>query len=325
MNCVNVMPGQNLSLVLAAAPATTEPTCVASFDDTTTNASGNSCVTLTGMTAGIVVPGPVAPATGRHVWSLFVVNLDTGPITVIGSLGGATIFQITIPAGGTRDLIQTAVGPQGDTGATGLTGGAASRWNALGTGTDYTAIPASTSTLTMLTDQTATIKPGMPVKFGIGGSTYYAQVTAITSSLLTIRGSSFSGTLTALSWGNPELCQLVTLNVEGAWTATATQLAAAEGHAIAFDMQKAHLVGFKAAVGTADTGAAQPYLQLAINGSLVGNAVQVSATPLTWTDAGVWSGDVAIIYGQSTDIQCPTLGTNHTAAKANAQAVYCLE
>lgn len=200
------------------------------------------------------------------------------------------------------------------------------RWIALVAGTDFTATPASTSTITMLTNQTANIQPGMALQFVVGGSTYYCQCIAITSSLLTVRGTSLgSSALTSLAYDSMRLTSEVTINVEVAWTSTGVSLAAGEYHYLTLDLNKSHLIGWKATLGSVDTGAAQPYIQPYLNGSLVCNSTQMSGTAGTWTDGGVWTGDVNLTYGQSIDVQCPTLGTNKNAARLNLQLVFVQE
>lgn len=76
------------------------------------------------------------------------------------------------------------------------------------TGT-FTATPASTSTLTMTTDLTASIKTGMSLKYVIGGTTYYGIVSAIASNLLTVAGAPLSGDVTALYYGGGTIRQAV--------------------------------------------------------------------------------------------------------------------
>jgi len=202
----------------------------------------------------------------------------------------------------------------------------AGRWAALVAGTDFSAIPASTSTLTMLTNQTANIQPGMALQFVVGGNTYYCQCTATTSSLLTVRGTSLgSSALTSLAYDCLRQTSEVTLNVEAAWTSTGVNLAAGEGHYLTLDLNKSHLIGWRATLGVADTGAAQPYIQPYLNGALVCNSTQMSGATGTFTDGGVWTGDVSLTCGQTIDAQCPTLGTNKTAAKLNLQLVFVQE
>jgi hypothetical protein len=180
----------------------------------------------------------------------------------------------------------------------------------------------------MLVDWTASILPGDFLKFTYSGNTYFCQVKAITSILLTIRGTQLPTSptaLTALSWDTTNQGEQVNVNAEAAWTSTGVSLAAAELHYQTLDLRKAHLVGVRATLGVADTGAAQPYVEPYLNGSLVAGSVQLSATPGTWTDWPVWSGDISLTYGQSIDVQCPTLGTNKTASHLNMQLVFCLD
>jgi hypothetical protein len=55
----------------------------------------------------------------------------------------------------------------------------------------------------MGTDLTATILVGYPLKYVIGGTTYYGIVTAIASNLLTVAGAPLGGDVTALYYGDP--------------------------------------------------------------------------------------------------------------------------
>jgi hypothetical protein len=65
----------------------------------------------------------------------------------------------------------------------------------------YTATPASTSSVTMTSDRTASILPGMSLRYVISGTTtYYGRVQAITSDLLTVNGPPLSATITSLSY-----------------------------------------------------------------------------------------------------------------------------
>jgi hypothetical protein len=72
----------------------------------------------------------------------------------------------------------------------------------------FTAAPASTSTITMLSDLTSSIKVGMSLKYDIGGVSYYGQVAAIAANLLTVRGAPLGGSVTALYYGGGIVHQL---------------------------------------------------------------------------------------------------------------------
>lgn len=67
---------------------------------------------------------------------------------------------------------------------------------------NFTETPASTSTITMISDLTSTIKVGLPLKYTIGGTNYYGVVSAITSNLLTVNGAPLGGNVTALYYGD---------------------------------------------------------------------------------------------------------------------------
>lgn len=68
--------------------------------------------------------------------------------------------------------------------------------------TAFTAAPASTSTLTMTSDRTATLKILDGLKYVIGGVTYHGVIASITSNLLTIRGAPLSGDVTSLYYSH---------------------------------------------------------------------------------------------------------------------------
>ncbi len=75
----------------------------------------------------------------------------------------------------------------------------------------FTATPASTSTITIPTDMTATLLKGMPLNYTIGGTVYYGIVSAITSILLTVAGAPLGGDVTALCYGHGS--RVVQINV----------------------------------------------------------------------------------------------------------------
>jgi len=72
----------------------------------------------------------------------------------------------------------------------------------------YTATPASTSTLTMTSDLTGTLKPGYGLRYTIGGTVYHGAITTITSNLMTIAGASLSGDVSALYYTKIGVVQL---------------------------------------------------------------------------------------------------------------------
>jgi len=89
-------------------------------------------------------------------------------------------------------------------------GVASSTWT---TYTDFTTAPASTSTLTMTSNESANILIGMPLQYVIGGNTYYGIVTAISSNLLTLAGVPLSGNVTALKVGDATRVTVIPVSV----------------------------------------------------------------------------------------------------------------
>lgn len=73
---------------------------------------------------------------------------------------------------------------------------------------NFTATPASTSTLTMLADMTSLIKEETSLMYVIGGVTYYGIVGAIAAGLLTVWGPPLSGAVTGLYYGGGSKSQL---------------------------------------------------------------------------------------------------------------------
>jgi hypothetical protein len=67
--------------------------------------------------------------------------------------------------------------------------------------------------LTMTTDYTASVKVGYPIKYTIGGTTYYGLVSAIASNLLTITGVALSGDVTALYYGDAKKVEQLVVTI----------------------------------------------------------------------------------------------------------------
>jgi hypothetical protein len=127
------------------------------------------------------------------------------------------------------------------------------RWTPLA---NFTATPASTSTITFGTDQTATLKVGMPVKYTISSVVYYGIITAMTSNLMTIAGAPLGGDVTALSVGSVELVEQMVIPINGLF-ATATDTTAILnqlGLRLTWQKGTARCVNVKANQTIADTG-----------------------------------------------------------------------
>lgn len=167
---------------------------------------------------------------------------------------------------------------------TGGTGGA-SLWTDIAA-ESYTATPASTSTLTMLTDVTATVLVGAPLRYTIGGVVYYGQVTALIAGLLTIRGAPLSGAVSNLQWGDASRLVVLPVTIPGAFEdATNTTLLATDCYAsFLWPYPRAYCVGFDYIEKTADGGATQPNCNVSWGGNRISTA-NTNAGPLLTASA----------------------------------------
>jgi hypothetical protein len=194
-----------ITAVMSAAPATTQPDFTAHWADETTTAHtpGETDGTFNGVTPVTLIDHPAA-STQRVIKSIIIQNRDTSSVTITINL---------VSAGGTRQLykFQLSAGTTFDSGTI-FTGVASSgptlrEWvQTIGT---FTATPASTSTITMTTDLTASIFVGTSLKYVIAGVTYYGRVSAITSILLTVHGAPLGGDVTALYYGGGSIREII--------------------------------------------------------------------------------------------------------------------
>ena len=123
------------------------------------------------------------------------------------------------------------------------------------TGT-FTAAPASTSTITMTTDLTATILVGMPLKYVIGGVTYYGVVGAITSILLTVNGAPLGGNVTALYYGDATRVTNIDIIIPGLYEAASgtTLINTFLASQFIWDKQVSYLVRYRCFSNVHDSG-----------------------------------------------------------------------
>jgi hypothetical protein len=152
-------------------------------------------------------------------------------------------------------------------------GGGASRWTEIAAA-HYTATPASTSTLTFGTDDTATLIVGLPVRYTIGGTVYYGQVTAIAANLLTVRGAPMGGDVTKLEVGTAEMVSQIHVQLPGLFedASNATLLATDLYTKLYWERALSYCVGYSANVMTADGGANQANVQVYWGTNLVSTA-----------------------------------------------------
>lgn len=136
---------------------------------------------------------------------------------------------------------------------------------------DYTSTPASTSTITFSVDITALNLVGLPVQYVIGGTTYYGLISALTSSLMTIKGISLSGTITALYYGPVSKIQQHVITIPNQYeTATSNTLVENNYSQFVWKLPAAYIVSYSVYSYTADSGT-KGQVDLVVNGNLLNN------------------------------------------------------
>jgi hypothetical protein len=195
----------------------------------------------------------------------------------------------------------------------------------------YTALPASTSTITM-TD-TSDFAIGYPVKYRDSSGTFYGIVTAVAAnSLLTIAGATLDTgrQLLELRVGRPERVVPATFFVDGTYGAAEQDLfAVVTKSRYRWSMANAYLVRFSAAHDTVDTGATQPVVNVKVGGDLVATTgVAMSGVAGTWVNNGavdISPTHYAVANGDAIDIRCTTAGANGNAEDLTVSMVFVLE
>lgn len=197
--------------------------------------------------------------------------------------------------------------------------------------TNFTATPASTSTLTMTADKTATIKVGMGLKYKISSTYYYGIVTAIASNLLTVAGAPLSGDVLELYWCPPERIVQVDFFVSGTFAdaADTALLNSDVNTAFEWNLGKAYCVLIRHKVKTDDSGANQPRVTISIAGSVVGtdntNAGQAVAETWTSTVVGINTNNYDINPDEAIEVVADANGSNDDAEDLTVSAIFVLE
>jgi len=190
-----------------------------------------------------------------------------------------------------------------------------SSWSLISSG--YTATPASTSTLTMTSDLTATIKAGYGVKYTIGGTVYYGVITAMASNLMTIAGAPLSGDVSSLNYTKTGVVQMPILIPGYYEDASNTGLIASDlGQAILWQQGPAYCVrsGFKTRVADSSSdGKVQAYIAGDILSTSNTNTGLVLANAnWTYTVVDINTTNYSIAFGEAIEIGA-TKGTGGTA------------
>jgi len=197
--------------------------------------------------------------------------------------------------------------------------------------TNFTATPASTSTLTMTADKTATILVGYGLRYTIGGVIYYGIVTAIAANLLTIAGAPMGADVTTLSWCDPtRVIQLDIGPVPGTFADAAnTTLIATDMRAkLDWNITKAYLVQIRHTVRVDDSGANQPIVGVSINGVIVntGNTNTGLAVAETWvsTVVDINTANYDINRDEAIEIVTDATGSNDDAQDLTVSTIWVI-
>lgn len=193
--------------------------------------------------------------------------------------------------------------------------GVADHWVSIPNG--YTATPASTSTLTMTSDLTGTLKAGMGLKYTISATVYYGMITAITSNLMTIAGAPLSGDVSNLYFTKTGMIQMPIL-IPGYYedASTTTVIATKLGQTIRWQQQTSYLVNFQAKTRVADSSS-DGKINVRINGSDISTSntnVGLTLANTSWTPTivDINTSNYDINYGEEIEVNA-TKGTGGTA------------
>lgn len=222
--------------------------------------------------------------------------------------GSGTIVRATTPT-----LITPVLGVATATSVNGIT--TLAGW--IQTAGTFTATPASTSTLTMTTDLTASILVGMSLQYVIGGVTYYGRVAAIAANLLTINGAPLGGDVTALYYGGGTIRQVIVIIPGQYEDATNTDLIGSDLNSkILWQLPKSYLVYFSVFSKTHDsTNHGQASVQInntEVNTTAGGETIAANAT---WypTVVNIATAAYDINLGEELEVTCIKAGAGNAS------------
>lgn len=204
-----------------------------------------------------------------------------------------------------------------------VSAGGTSKWTALVATTDFSTTAASTSTITMATDQTANILVGYAIKFTLSAVVYYAQVTALSASLMTIRGAPLTtgaGDLTALSYSVfPSQVEVIDLSVDGYYedATDSTLILNDMRKRLVWEESKAYIVGWDMSQRTVDTGT-EANVTVMANAAAVGTAnsnqgptMSGTADTVVSTVVDISTSNYDINRGELLDVQATKAGNGN--------------
>lgn len=307
------------------------------------SSGGRGCISK--VNANLNHAPPSYPDTENDYWYVFA---ERGSITNhhsthdTGGADGITALSAAVLTSGSLDgdrLPAPSSTKRGGVKATGTPSGLFLRdddtWAQAGSTswtqeTHFAATPASTSTLTMTEDETATIKVGYGLKYTISGTIYYAVVTAITNNLLTLAGAPLSGNVTELYWCDSSRVLQVDFFVPGPFADAANSglLASDARTKFRWSLGGAYCVRIMHTVRVDDSGANQPHVTISINGAVVGtdNSNVGLAVAESWTSTvvGINTSNYSINPGNPMEIITDAGGSNGDATDLTASALFVI-
>lgn len=185
-------------------------------------------------------------------------------------------------------------------------------WFPLTEDTHWDDQPPSTSTITLNSDLTGWLNVGTPVKFVLSGTTHYALLDTLTSSLMTLVGAPLTtgdGDLEELYVGDTDKVEIVHLHVAGNFDdgADAELLVNDEKAPYEWPGPEGRVVHFRAYNDAASTGT-KPKVNVRVDGHALctansGDGLELDAAQ-TWyaTQVDLDVGNYEIAYGSDLDL-----------------------
>jgi len=207
------------------------------------------------------------------------------------------------------------------------------RWKALSSA-QFNATPVNPAAFDGVPDANL-IRPGYPLAYMIGGTTYYGLAVGVTGAgpyTVTINGAPMNGTIQALWVGRPEMVIREDLFIAGNYNASVepAMLWNIMGTKNRWQHGQAFLVAFDVIHRADDTGATQPTVNVTIDGSAVstdtaGNGPKPSAA--NWvsnTDVGIDTTAYGVSPGSEIELSLTSVGGNGDADSLTASLVFVL-
>lgn len=196
--------------------------------------------------------------------------------------------------------------------------------------TSFSGPPATPSRITM--SDTSLMAVGLPLRYVIGGTSYYGVITAVSSnSYVELIGAPLTSTVSALYVGSATAVVQERFFIGGAYgDGVADLLAADEKTAYRWERGPARLVGLAVQHNTDDTGANQPKVNVKVAGTAVstangGDGIQVATSWAGNSAVAIDTAAYAIARGDAVEIACTVEGSNGDASDLTVSVTWVME